>query len=165
MGARPLTNKSSIQSTQRNHWKTLACVQKAQANVSPNLSPGLSCLLPAPPTGSALESSLAAAPRAFTPSHPLAVGGKPLWSQQYIKGERWVAGGGRWELMEINACLLIALLCLGRGSGGGPTRARGDPGSYPLPPRALQLGVEEPMNWEQNFFVAVVLLFKSSVCF
>lgn len=42
---------------------------KGQANVSPNLSPSLSCLLPAPPTGSHWRAPSQLL-RAFTPSHP-----------------------------------------------------------------------------------------------
>lgn len=122
------------------------------------ISLGLSCLLPAPPTGSVLESLLAAAPRAFTPSHPLAAGGKPLWSPQFKGGKMsgWRGKVGTDGDKRLSSCRVAMF-----GVGLGRRSKRDQRWLWFISPGALQLGVEMPMNREQKkniFFVAVVFL-------
>lgn len=127
------------------------------------ISLGLSCLLPAPPTGSVLESSLAAAPRAFTPSHPLAAGGKPLWSPQFKGGKMsgWRGKVGTDGDKRLSSCRVAMF-----GVGLGRRSKRDQKWLWFISPGALQLGVEMPMNREQKkYFFCCCCFFKVQFVF
>lgn len=162
MGARPQPNKPSTQSTQRNHWKTLDHVQKAAANVSPNLS--WSLLPTAGPTHRICTGELASSCSwAFTPSHPLAAGGKPLWSPQFKGGKM---SGWRGKVGTDGDISLSSLRVAMLGAGLGRRPKRGQGWLWFISPGALQLGVEMPMNREQKkYFCCCCCSFKVQFVF